>query len=454
MELEQLKNKKILILGMARSGLATARFFNEKGYDVIISDIKQNAQLQEEINEMKKIGVNYYVGGHPLELLENVGLVVPSPGIPLEIPIIQSARQQGIPVLGELELGYTITKSKVIAITGTNGKTTTTTLIGEILKNDGKNAAIAGNIGLPVIQIGDKRPVGSYLVIEVSSFQLETIETFRPFISVILNITQDHLNRHGSFENYIKAKYRIFENQQTVDYTVVNVDDPLLKDVPSLTEANTVLFSRTKELERGVFVRNGVVVVSDGSRVHAVCKVKDIAIKGSHNLENVLAAVAVAWLCKTNFNSLAETLKSFQGVEHRLEYVDNVNGVRFINDSKGTNPDAASKAIEAIEQPIILIAGGYDKGGDFDGFVKTFGDRVKGMVVIGQTAEKIAMVAESIGLKSIKRANDMGEAVITAYDMAKPGYCVLLSPACASWDMFNDFEHRGRVFKQAVKGLR
>ncbi|MCF6095894.1 UDP-N-acetylmuramoyl-L-alanine--D-glutamate ligase [Thermovorax subterraneus] len=450
----ELGGKKVLVVGLARSGVAAAIELSSMGAKVIANDIRKKEEMKEVVDKLSNRGIELFFGGHPLTLLEGTNLIVISPGVPSDIPLIEEARKRGIPVVSELELGYWYTKAPIIAVTGTNGKTTTTTLIGEILKNDGKNISVAGNIGTPLIQEADKKGQKDYVVVEVSSFQLENILYFKPKVSVILNITEDHLNRHKTFENYIEAKARILENQDENDFAVLNYDDPVVAGLAKRARSRVVFFSRKQELSKGVFVKNGVILIRENGFIYPILEAKDLGIKGAHNLENALAAVAVAWITKTNLNNLAETLKDFKGVEHRLEYVDTIDGVKFINDSKGTNPDAALKALETVEGPIILIAGGYDKKVDFRPFVRAFFGKVKKAVLIGATADQIEKAAREEGFYEVEKASSMHEAVKIAKESAEPGDTVLLSPACASWDMFSNFEERGRVFKEAVRSLK
>ncbi|ADL07712.1 UDP-N-acetylmuramoyl-L-alanine--D-glutamate ligase [Thermosediminibacter oceani] len=450
----ELRGKKVLIVGLARSGVAAAIELSGMGAKVTANDIKTKEQMEETVEKLSSKGIELVLGGHPLKLLDDTDLIVVSPGVPSDIPLLKEARERNIPVVSELEVGYWFTKAPIIAITGTNGKTTTTTLIGEILKNDGKNISVAGNIGTPLIQEADKNGSKDYIVVEVSSFQLENIVRFKPKISVILNITEDHLNRHKTFENYIEAKARILENQDEEDFTVLNYDDPIVASLEKRARSKIVFFSRKQELQEGVYVKNDVIVIRENGNIYPILKAKELGIKGSHNLENALAAVAVAWITKANLNNLAETLKDFHGVEHRLEYVDTIDGVKFINDSKGTNPDAAQKALEAVDGPIILIAGGYDKKVDFRPFVRSFFGKVKKVVLIGATADQIERTAREEGFFEVEKAASMREAVEIAKRSAEPGDTVLLSPACASWDMFSNFEERGRVFKEAVRSLK
>lgn len=446
-----LKGKNILILGLGRSGIAAAIKVSELGANVIAND---NRDTIKNIDSIKPYVKNIVLGNHPLELLKNCDLIIVSPGVPDNIDILEKAREKNIPIISELELGYRLVKSPIIAITGTNGKTTTTTLIGEILKNDGKKVIIAGNIGTPLVEEVNNDKEANYIVLEVSSFQLQNIMHFRPKISVILNITEDHLNRHKTFDRYISAKAKILKNQNKNDFTVLNADDDIVSSFANYSKANVVFFSRKKELDEGVYVKDGVIVVKRNGSILPVLKSDELGIKGKHNLENALAAICVGVILGINLNTIAETLKVFRGVEHRLEYVTTISGVRFINDSKGTNPDASIKAIEAIDGPLILIAGGYNKNSDFSDFVKAFEDKVKELILIGETAHVIGKEAKKCGFSSINFATSMHDAVFLAYKLSQPGDTVLLSPACASWDMFKSFEERGRVFKDAVYSLK
>lgn len=446
-----LEGKNVLVIGLGKSGVAAAIKVSELGAKVVASDNRKDI---ENINDIKPYVEKLVLGGHPLGLLENCDLIIVSPGIPNDIDIINKAREKNIPVISELELGYRLVKSPIIAITGTNGKTTTTTLVGKILKNSGKKIVMAGNIGIPLVEEVKKDKEVNYIVLEVSSFQLQNIMHFRPKISVILNITEDHLNRHKTFDNYIKSKARIFENQNKNDFIVLNADDDIVLSLANYSKGNVVFFSRKKELSEGVYVKNGVIVIKRGGAIFPVLKADELGIKGDHNLENALAAICVAVILGINPNTLAETLKVFRGVEHRLEYVTTISGVKFVNDSKGTNPDASIKAIEAIDRPLILIAGGYNKNSDFSNFIKTFKGKVKEVVLIGETAPIIEKEAKKYGFSNISVATSMHDAVFLAYKLSQPGDVVLLSPACASWDMFKSFEERGRVFKKAVHSLK
>ncbi|GAQ25501.1 UDP-N-acetylmuramoylalanine--D-glutamate ligase [Tepidanaerobacter syntrophicus] len=447
------KNKYVLILGLARSGSAAAIKLSNLGAHVTISDIKPRETF-ENTDVLESKGIKLVFEGHPLTLLDNCDLLVLSPGIPSDIEIVTEAKKRNIPVISELELGYRFAASPIIAITGTNGKTTTTTLIGEILKNDGKRVAVAGNIGTPLVSEVEKTLENDYLVVEVSSFQLENILYFKPKISIILNITEDHLNRHKTFENYVNIKARIFENQTEEDYTILNYDDAVVRELARYAKSDVWFFSRKDVVRHGACIENDMIVIKNKGKTYPIAKVDEIGIKGSHNLENALAAACSTYLANSKVSSIAKTLKSFRGIEHRLEFVAEINGIKFINDSKATNPDAAQKAIEAVDGPIILIAGGYDKKSDYTDFVKSFDGKVKKLILIGETADAIENAAIKQGFLNVEKVNSLKEAVMCGYRAASCEDTVLLSPACASWDMFANFEERGRLFKEAVNSLK
>jgi UDP-N-acetylmuramoylalanine--D-glutamate ligase len=381
-------------------------------------------------------------------------LLVVSPGVSPDLPFISEAKELGVKIIGELELAYQFSKGKFIAITGTNGKTTTTTLIGEIFKHSGRNTQVVGNIGIPVIEKAIDSNDDSWFITETSSFQLETIEEFHPFVSVLLNITPDHMDRHKTMEGYGAAKARIFENQTERDFFVVNYDDEFAYSYSKLAKAKKVPFSRKVELDFGCYVLDGSIVIKDDNGViKYVTKVADIKIPGLHNLENALAAVATAYFSGIEIEIIDESLRAFEGVSHRLEFVREYENVRYVNDSKGTNPDASIKAIEAIDGGIILIAGGYDKGSTYEAFIGSFNGKVKKLILLGKTAPKIKETAESMGFVNIEMAANMKECVLLAYKFAERGDTVLLSPACASWDMYKCFEERGEDFKSFVNEL-
>lgn len=444
----ELKNKKVLVIGAGKSGLAAARFLREKGAVVTLADSKPAAELGAAA---AGAGVTTFCGGYPPAA--GYDLLVVSPGVPLTVAPVVEARQAGIEVIGELELAYRFARAPIVAITGTNGKTTTTALTGEIFRRAGRRTLVAGNIGLPLVAaVEDFRPE-DIIVAEVSSFQLETIQSFRPRVAVILNITPDHLDRHGSIEEYAAAKARIFSNQKQDDVTVLNFDDPLVAALAGQSPARVLFFSRRHNLKAGAFVREEKIVLGKNGAVVPVCGVGEIALPGAHNLENALAAAAAAWSLGVPAPVIAATLREFKGVAHRLEFVAEINGVRYVNDSKGTNPDAAIKALEAYREPIVLIAGGRNKGSDFGAFAKRIKEKVRVLVVVGESAAEIAAAARAAGVTEIRYARDFREAVYLARDAARPGDVVLLSPACASWDMFRNYEERGELFKKLVREM-
>jgi UDP-N-acetylmuramoylalanine--D-glutamate ligase len=448
------KNKRVLMVGAGKTGIAVAGFLNRQGARVTVTDGKGREDFKESLDFMENSGVTLALGDYPAVAKDTFDLLVVSPGVPPSVAPIASALEQGIPVLGELELAYAYACTPIVAITGTNGKTTTTTLIGEIFKNAGYNTLVAGNIGLPLVDQVEKFTPEDIIVAEVSSFQLETVRHFRPRVAAVLNVTPDHLDRHGDMEGYLRAKAMIFTNQGSEDFTVLNFDDPLTRKMRDITKGKVIFFSRRHILEEGVFVRDGQIVITLAQGDDTVVLPADkLQIPGGHNLENALAATACAAVMGVPTASVARTLANFKGVAHRLEFVAEINGVKYVNDSKGTNPDASVKAVEAYEQPLVLIAGGKNKGNDFAEFTSKAFSKARVMVVLGQCAEEMAAAARNAGIKNILQAGDFREAVLLAHRAARPGDVVLLSPACASWDMFNNYEERGDYFKQIVKSL-
>lgn len=448
-----LSGKKVLVVGAGKSGLAVARFVLGKGARVVLTD-SRNPGIEGDLGELAAGGIEFSLGKYPEVRPESFDLVVVSPGVPLTVDPVREAYGSGVPVLGELELAWRFTAAPVVAITGTNGKTTTTTLVGEILRDAGHKTLVAGNIGLPLVTEVEKYGRDDYIVAEVSSFQLETTHLFRPKIGVVLNITPDHLDRHGMMENYIEAKARIFNNQGPEDFAVLNGDDDVTCRLAGGARSRVLFFSRRRELDAGAYVREDKIVYNVGQGPFTVCHVAELGIPGAHNLENALAATAVAATLGVKAEVMARTLTRFKGVAHRLEFVEEINGVRYINDSKGTNPDASIKALDAFNAPIVLIAGGMNKGSDFGEFAARVKEKVRVMVVLGQSAGAIAEAAREKGFKRILPADNFGEAVLIAHYAAYPGEIVLLSPACASWDMFKNFEERGDLFKKIVRELK
>jgi len=450
----KLKGKKVLVVGAGKSGLAVSRFLVKKGASVVLTDAGNPVIPEGELDKLAAEGVKLSLGGYPEVEWGGFDLVVMSPGVPLTVEPARSALRAGIPVTGELELAYCFTRAPIVAITGTNGKTTTTTLLGAIFKNAGKNTMVGGNIGRPLIEEVDQYGPGDVIVAEVSSFQLETTGIFKPKVGIILNITPDHLDRHGNMENYVAAKARIFAKQGPDDFTVLNYDDPLTAALQGKSRGQIIFFSRHKELENGVYVHEGKILTKLNGSLEIICETGEIKIPGAHNLENALAAVAAAKAMGLENNVITSTLREFGGVSHRLEFVAEINGVQYINDSKGTNPDASIKALEAYDKPIVLIAGGKNKGSDFREFAEKVKERVRVLIVLGQSAGMIADAARAAGFWNILYAGDFKEAVCLARQAARPGEIVLLSPACASWDMFRSYEERGDLFKEIVMSFK
>ncbi|MDD2217633.1 MAG: UDP-N-acetylmuramoyl-L-alanine--D-glutamate ligase [Eubacteriales bacterium] len=448
------KNKKVLIIGMGKSGIAATQALLKLEAQISVQDTKRPEQIDPQlISFLKGKNVKCYFGCVP----ENIGeyhMLILSPGVSVDLNFIAEAKEKGVEIIGELEIAYRIGQGKYIAITGTNGKTTTTTLAGEIFKAAKRKTYVVGNIGVAVISMALTADDDSWLVTETSSFQLETTKDFKPEISAILNITPDHMDRHKTMENYEAAKAKIFKNQTEDQYLVINDDDPECVKLAQKAEAKVVPFSRKKQLHFGIFVKDGnIVIKNEKQEIIEICAVSELRIPGAHNVENALAAVGISYFAGIEPEIIRNTLKEFLGVEHRLEYVDTVDGVRFVNDSKGTNAESSIKAIEAVDAPIILIAGGYDKGGEFDELINAFNGKVKQLLLIGKTAEKIKQTAEKLGFSDYIVCNNLDECVRRSFEIANPGDTVLLSPACASWDMYTCFEQRGEHFKSCVKGL-
>ncbi|MEW6458449.1 MAG: UDP-N-acetylmuramoyl-L-alanine--D-glutamate ligase [Bacillota bacterium] len=445
----QLTGKSVLVVGAGKSGQAAARFLTSLGVAVTLTDTKRLEDLElENLN-----GVTLSLGFYPRVSPGRWDLIVVSPGVPLDVPPVAEGRRLGIPVIGELELAWRFTRSPVVAVTGTNGKTTTTALLGELFRQAGRRTLVAGNIGVPLItEVGNYGPQ-DIIVAEVSSFQLETTCDFRPRVALILNLTPDHLDRHGTMEAYIEAKAAIFANQQASDWTVLNFDDPRTRALASRTRAEVIFFSRRHKLERGVFIQDGQIMARTGGKEAAVCPVETLCIPGAHNVENALAATAAGWVLGIEPSVLGRALAAFKGVPHRLEVVGRVGGVEYVNDSKATNPDAAIRALDAYAGPVVLIAGGRNKGNDFTAFMEKAREKVRVLVIIGECAAEMAAAAARAGLGEVLRAKDLPGAVQLARDAARPGEVVLLSPACASWDMFRNYEERGDLFRSLVREL-
>lgn len=450
-----LKNKNVLLVGLAKTGVSTIKKLNKLGANIIVNDIKPKEKLEGIIEEIDNLDNIEYVLGKHLENIENIDLTIVSPGVPLYLPFIEKIKSEGIKIIGEVELAYKLSKNPTfIGITGTNGKTTTTSLVGEMFKKANKDTYIVGNIGNPVIDTVDLTNENSYLVTELSSFQLESIEDFKPKVSTIINITEDHLNRHHTMENYINAKARVFKNQDKADFTILNYDDSIVRDLGKNSNGNVLYFSIKEEVKQGAYLdkNNNIVIKVDGKELVLMNK-SELSLPGNHNLENAMSAILMAYVLNIDTDVIIDTLRTFKGVEHRLEFVTNKDGIMFVNDSKGTNPDSTIKAITSYEKPIVLIAGGYEKQSDFTEMIKYATKNVKALVLLGQTADKIATTAKEHGINNISKVEDMEAAVKKAYEIAESGDVVLLSPACASWDMYPNFEARGLDFKENIYKL-
>jgi len=447
----ELKNKRVLVVGLGRSGVAAATFLQEQGARVIVSDTKTEAQLQNEISVLLDRGISIETGRHGERTFRDQDLIVVSPGVPSDQPQLQQARSLGIPVIGEVELACRFLKGKIIAITGSNGKTTTTTLAGEILAKSGKKTLVGGNIGTPVISLAGQSSADGFDVLEISSFQLETIQQFKPYISAILNITPDHLDRHRTFQAYVDAKARIFENQQPSDFGLLNADDPTCVGLKSKVKGALYWFSRKQRVENGASVVGDQIIFRANDQETSVLSLNHIQLKGAHNLENVLAAVCIGMIAGCGPQQVRKAVGEFHGVEHRLELAATIQGIAFYNDSKATNVDATIKALESFPGNIHLILGGKDKGSDYTVLNPLLRERTKRAYLIGAAAAKIG--AQIQGTTPIVYSGTLERAIRQAFDSAVSGDVVLLAPACASFDQFENYEHRGRAFKELVGAL-
>ena len=454
-----IREKKVLVFGSGISGESACRLLLGEGAEVVLydgNDRLDRKEILEKISPAEGQHVEILLGElteQQLEgLLDELSLVVMSPGVPTDLPIVERMREHGLPIWGEIELAYVFGRGDVLAITGTNGKTTTTALLGEIMKNYKDSVFVVGNIGNPYTSAVPETTPESVVVAEISSFQLETIHTFRPKVSAILNITPDHLNRHHTMQAYIEAKERIAENQTEEDVCVLNYEDEETRAFGEKTRAQVLYFSSRRKLKKGVYLEDGTIICDIDERI-PVCSVSELNILGTHNHENAMAAVAMAYAYGTPMEIIRKTLKEFQGVEHRIEFVAEKNGVAYYNDSKGTNPDAAIRGIKAMNRPTVLIGGGYDKESSYDEWIQAFDGKVKKLVLLGATREKIAETARRLGFSEIEMADTFEEAFAKCVEYAQPGDAVLLSPACASWGMFKNYEERGDKFKELVNQL-
>ena len=449
-----LAGKNVLIIGCGKSGIGAAVFLKKQGANPILFDAGETIK-EEDIREKLPADFEAEICLRELteEIKEKTQLLVVSPGVPVDTPFVEQFREKGIPIWGEIELAYQCEKGRVIAITGTNGKTTTTTLVGEIMKRHFEKAYVMGNIGYPYTDIVMETEENSVTVGEISSFQLETIDTFHPVVSAILNITPDHLNRHHTMENYVAVKNAVTKNQTKEDVCVLNFENEYTRKLGENCNAKVVYFSSARALENGIYLDGEEIYLAEEGKHTRVMNIHEMNLVGICNVENVMAAIVISLAMKVPMDEILDTIHTFKAVEHRIEFVETVNGVDYYNDSKGTNPDAAIQGIKAMTKPTILIGGGYDKGSEYDTWFDAFDGKVKLLVLIGQTREKIAECAEQHGFKDYVFADTFEEAFQICVKNAVSGDAVLLSPACASWGMFPNYEVRGKIFKDMVRAL-
>lgn len=450
-----LQNKQFLVVGMGKSGIAAAELLVMHQMKVVIFDENPDLNPKDVWEQSQKLGmVPVVVGKLPEEIKNQIDICIMSPGVPTDLPVIQQLKQRNVLIWGEIELAYRFSMGNLIGITGTNGKTTTTSLVGEIMQSHFESVKVVGNIGVPYTQMVSEMNEQTVTVAEISSFQLETIDSFHPNVSAVLNIQPDHLNRHHTMENYIGAKERIFENQTEADCCVLNYDDLVTRMMSEKTKAKVCFFSSKQELEEGFFVREDWICRKSNGTTEPYMNIHDMNLVGMCNVENVMAAMAISTFVGVPKEQIIETIRNFKAVEHRIEFVAQKKGVVYYNDSKATNPDAAIQGIRAMNRPTILIGGGYDKGNDFDDWIEAFDSKVKLLILIGATAEKIAQTAKKHGMNQYCLAKSFEEAMELAIQKAKEGDAVLLSPACASWGMFPNYEERGKLFKSIVNQIK
>ena len=458
-----LENKNVLVIGAGISGFAAAKVAKKLGANVTLSDAKQESEIKFNFDELREVGINLSFGKQEENLLENIDAIIVSPAVPIKIPILQSALAKKIPVISEVEFAFNLSKSPIFAVTGTNGKTTTTTLLGLLLETAFDKVGVGGNIGVALSEVALDVGEGGAIAAEISSYQMEATNNFKPKVSAILNITPDHLKRHGSMQVYQAMKEKIFAQETENDFLVLNYDDELVREIKSHANCKVFYFSRKIELDEGAFlirneelgVRNELVIKVAG-KIFKLCTIDELGIKGGHNVENALAASMMAFLAGAKAEKISEVLKSFQGVEHRIEFVRELDGVKYYNDSKATNTDSAIKALETFAGNIILIAGGDDKMTDLTDFLNLVNQRVDNLILVGDASERFKTAALEKGFdaeKIFEAGYSMQKAVDFAKKIAKPPQIVLLSPACASFDMYDNFEERGKDFKKIVNAL-
>ena len=446
----EFSGKRVLIVGMALSGISSAERLKKLKSDVTIVDCANSPELVKRAGELDKRGIGSRLGPHLHSDLDEKDLVVVSPGIPSNNTLIVEAKKRNIPVWSEIELACRLTKSPIIGISGTNGKTTTTVLVGEIFKEAGRRSAVAGNIGFPLARAVDATP-DTVFIVELSSFQLQNIERFRPHISVLLNITEDHLDWHPDFADYVRAKSRLFLNQTESDFAVMNFDDQIVADISSSLESSVIPFSKYRKFERGIFLDNGKIIAVLDER-EEICSLDELKIRGEHNIDNAMAAVAVSMIMGIPALAIREALRKFKGIEHRIEFVAAVDSVEYFNDSKATNPDATVKALGSFSSPIVLLAGGRNKGNSFSGLASAIRRSARAAILFGEAAGEIQPLIKNSDL-TVVRVETVPEAVKEARNLSRQGDTVLFSPACASFDQFSSYKERGHVFKDAVANL-
>lgn len=450
----QIKDKRVLVFGAGKSGISATRLLQSQEAFVVLYDSNKKVIINDFQERFDTVNNFILVTGNLSDdLIDTIDLLVLSPGIAIDHPDVERMKAKNIPVWGEIELAYRFSQGKVIGITGTNGKTTTTTLVGEILKTYFDEVYVVGNIGNPYTDIALLTTEKSMAVAELSSFQLETIQDFKPMISAILNITPDHLNRHHTMENYIMLKENITKNQTMSELCILNYEDEILRDMAGRLKTRVMFFSSARELKDGLYLDGEEIIYAVNGDKQIVCNINELKILGKHSYENVMAGVGIAITMGVPMDCIKKAITSFRAVEHRIEYVETINGVIYYNDSKGTNPDASIKAVQAMKNPTVLIGGGYDKKSEFDDWIKAFDGKIKQLILLGETKEKIADTAKRYGFNNIIMVDSLKEAVRMSAKKAEPGDAVLLSPACASWGMFENYEQRGRLFKEYVREM-
>ena len=452
----ELMNKNVLVIGAGISGFAAAKISKKFGANVTLSDAKNEVDLKYNFDELRGVGINLVFGKQTENLLNGVDLVIVSPAVPLRIPILQAALNKKIPVISEVELAYNLAKSPICAVTGTNGKTTTVTLLGLLLASQFDNVGVGGNIGVALSEVALEVGSGGYIAAEISSYQMEATNNFKPHISAILNVTPDHLKRHGSMEIYQAMKEKIFAQETSDDFLILNYDDEKVREIKSRAGCKVFYFSRKKILDEGAYIDGDKLIIKIGGKIYEVCTIAELGIKGGHNVENALAATMTAYLAGVTVENIRSVLKSFQGVEHRIEFVREIDGVKYYNDSKATNTDSAIKALETFDGHINLIAGGDDKLTDLTEFLTLVNQRVDNLILVGDAAKRFKDDAIKNGF-NVEKIFEAGYSMEKAVDIAKkistPPQIVLLSPACASFDMYDNFEERGKDFKRIVNEL-